>query len=909
MSYPLRSILPVLALVLAQAAGAQTVHPLLSPQALEASRALQPQRAQQATAFLDGQDLGLGLGDAFTQVAVTTNAQGQAVARYIQTHQGFAVYGTGVTVRVDPEGTTSIMAKDVAKGISLGSALKLSQADAILAAHQNLAPSGAYAAAPVAERIVFPTVFAQGFKVAMDPTTKAPRLDRGSSLVGPRPTQTYVWGYRVDLKLSNPTDGFHEMHLIVDGTTGQVLRKWDDAAGLVPKAPRAVQPRDYAALARLKASTPQVAPAAMARPRVAAAATATAAAAPVQVQGWGHSQFSGLVSLDTIQSPQGTGYDLVDLSRPTQPHAIFGTMGNQTWFWDSSLAVGTAPALSDYVFPYLGYEYYNTYAMDDTTWSAGGLTPAGSPDNVWGDGTNYLSPFGFTATGTYANKPSAEADFHYGDANGQTAAVDAHFAMAATYDMYKNVMGRLGLDGKGSAVISVVHDNLDSFDNAHFSYVDLMMHYGDGDFNAANPNSYRTFTSVTIGGHEMSHGEMHFSAAVNYYGEGMGLNEGNSDIMGMCVEAYAKRTANDPIDQIPEGVANWVIAPEISLSGTPLRNMMKPSKDGLSPDAWYSGIDRLDGHYSMAVPNRFFYFLCEGASADTTSDAFSVYLPGGMQGIGINAGGHIWYKAVTEYMTSGTSILGIRGPLLAAATDLYGAGSTQVAAVANALAAVNLGAPANGQARPLVTFPNNLVDPNSPLASIGIPSESYSGAPGGFDATYDTVPIVPKGETTNLQVNVANTTNTQVTWSTGWPYLMVAFPMDSVDGSQEPVGPSGANGSFDANGVYTAPLQSPTFCMVQATSAADPLEFGFLPTLIANLDTDGDGEQDAVDMATFSLLYSLPLGLADQLDPGAEPVGLLWYDATGATNNYEGWSFDDFSVQAFTEAFQNAFAQ
>ena len=911
MFFKVRPLVTALALVLAQAAGATAVvHPVLTAPELAAAQLLQDARAAQALAFLNGQALGLGLGvgDTFVQQSATTNAQGQAVIRFNQLHLGFRVFGASTTVRVNPEGTLELLAQDLVPALNLPSALALSTDDAIQAAHRNIAPQGDYAGAPTVERIVFPNNFAQGFKVVADPATGAPRLDRDASLVGPKPTQPYVWGYQVNANFSGGPDGFRRLHLIVDGNTGQVLRKWDDGAGLIARPSAPIRPLDYAAKVRLQRSAPTFA-ARPAKPaaRAALAGSAASAAAPVPTKGWGNDQYVGMTPLDTIQSPLGNGYDLVDMTRTTQPHAIFGTVGNRTWFWDASGYTGIVPPLGDLIYPYINFEYYNTYSMDDIGWSADGLTGAGSPDNVWGDGQNYVSPYLFLNMSP-THQPKTETEWHYGDANGQTAAVGAHRGMQMTYDMYKNVLGRLGLDGNNTSMISVVHDNLDSIDNAHFDYEDLMMHYGDGDWSPTNGGQFKSFTTITISGHEQSHGEMHFSAAVSYWGEGMGLNEGNSDIMGMCVEAYSKRVeGRDPANQIPEGVADWVIAREISPTLTPLRYMYKPSLDKLSPDAWYAGIDNLDGHYSMGVPNRFFYFLAMGASTDGTTDTYSPYLPQGMTGIGIDHAAHIWYKAVVEYMTPSTLISTIRGPLLSSATDLYGAGSAEYAAVENALAAVNLGADHAGNLRPLLTIPQTLVDPNSPLGAIGLATESYNQSTNGLQMIYYSVPIIPMGERAKLHVNVANATDPGIHWSAGWPFLAVPYPNDGVDGSNEAVGPAGSNGSFDADGTYLAPLVAPKFAMVQATSVQDPLEYAFLPTLIAHLDTDGDGEQDAVDMGAFALCYSLPSEVTSYVNPTGETVGILYFDPYGT--DWIGYSYDDYSLQAFTEAFMNAFAQ
>ena len=50
----------------------------------------------------------------------------------------------------------------------------------------------------------------------------------------------------------------------------------------------------------------------------------------------------------------------------------------------------------------------------------------------------------------------------------------------------------------------------------------------------------------------------------------------------------------------------------------------------------------------------------------------------------------IWYRALTVYMTSNTDYHGARTASLQAASDLYGAGSTQYAAVNAAWAGVNV---------------------------------------------------------------------------------------------------------------------------------------------------------------------------------------------------------------------------
>lgn len=911
MRFTVRPVLTTLALAIAQsAAPAQAPHPILPADQLAAARAQQPQRAAQALAFLRAQlpTLGLGFLDTVRETKVFTNTQGQTIARYEQLHQGVPVFGTAFSVRIDPDGTAHLLAKDGALGIATGAA-NLSADEAIQAAHRNLVPAGAYASTPTAESIIFPTILSSGFKVGMDAQGK-PVIDGDGTLVGPRPSSTYVRAYLVKANFNNLQDGYREYNLVVSAETGQILRKWDDAAGFVPQAPRVPQAVTYANREKLAASRPVVAPQPTFRASKNAAARTVAAAGAfggmVPAKGWGYDVYLGLVNLDTAQSPLGSGYDLVDLTRgAAQPHPIFGTVGSQTWYADYLPAVYfniPAPA-TDYEFPYLG-AYYGAYAMDNVGWSAGGATAAGSVTNVWGDGQPYNSPFAFR-NGRPSHYPEAIPEFHYGDANGQTYAVGAHNATAKTYDMYKHVFGWLGVDGKDSGMISVVHDNLGGIENAHFSYVDNQMHYGDGSWSPDNPNGYKSFATLSIGGHEVSHGVMHHLAAVNYYGESMGLNEANSDILGMCVQAHALRGPSDPIDRLPDGKVNWMMAPEISPDGTPLRWMDKPSKDGLSRDAWYAGINNLDGHFTSGVPNRFFYFLVNGASADPTSDTHSPYLPQGMGGIGLDQAARIWFKAMSEYMTRTTGIRTMRQPLLDAVTDLYGLDSVQGQAVANALAAVNVGAAYGTQGRPLVTLPNNLVDPYSPLGVLGLPTGSYAAA--GIQYLYYTVPMAPIGEKVKLHVNVTNTENTAVKWATGWDTLQIPFPNDGGSNGTGASGPMAANGSFDADGFYHAPLTWPKFCMTKATSQADPLEFAYLPVMAVNLDSDGDSENDAVDMGAFALCFNLPRWIIEQVNKNGAPTGYIYWSYGDPT--VIGHSFDDYTLQAWNEAFMNAFGR
>ena len=279
-------------------------------------------------------------------------------------------------------------------------------------------------------------------------------------------------------------------------------------------------------------------------------------------------------------------------------------------------------------------------------------------DNIWGDSANYVEGSPTTA------------------ANGQTAGVDAHFGTMKTFDMFKNVFGRNGINGAGAATYNRVHYS-NSYDNAFWSDSCFCMTYGDG-------NVFKTLTAIDVAGHEMTHGVTSNSARLNYSGESGGLNESMSDIFGTMTEFYAKGGGTTTI---PTTGGNWTIGEQ--LRSTPLRYMYKPSLDGASKDAWSSTLGSLDVHYSSGPMNRCFYFLSQGASSSSASSTYSPYLPGGMTGISNTAAAKIVYRALTVYMTSTTNYAAAKIACQNAASDLYGSASTQRTAVTNAFKAIN----------------------------------------------------------------------------------------------------------------------------------------------------------------------------------------------------------------------------
>ncbi len=237
----------------------------------------------------------------------------------------------------------------------------------------------------------------------------------------------------------------------------------------------------------------------------------------------------------------------------------------------------------------------------------------------------------------------------------QSAAVDAHYGAAKTFDYFKEIHGRCGIFGDCRGVPSRVHFG-DEYVNAFWN--GSSMTYGDGR-NNANP-----LTSLDVAGHEMSHGVTEATAGLCYTNADCGgLNEATSDIFGSMVEFYANNQADTPDYEIGEEIDIFGI-------GEPLRYMYQPSLDGRSYDCWQPG-RQADPHYTSGPGNHFFFLLAEG-SGQTEYGTSPTCNASTVEGIGREKAQNIWFTALSTQFTSQTTYPEARAGTLAAAADLYG---------------------------------------------------------------------------------------------------------------------------------------------------------------------------------------------------------------------------------------------
>lgn len=256
-----------------------------------------------------------------------------------------------------------------------------------------------------------------------------------------------------------------------------------------------------------------------------------------------------------------------------------------------------------------------------------------------------------------------------------TAGADAHYGLQTTWDYFKIVHGRNGIDGAGKKTYSRVHYG-SGYENAFWSSSCFCMTYGDG------KTTFYPLVSLDVAAHEMSHGVMSKEANLTYSGESGGLNESSSDIFGALVEFRANNGLDTPDWWIGERIyrSNWSTGSYVQTKA--LRYMDDPQKDGKSPACWSSGVGSLDVHYSSGPNNHMFYLLADGGTSKCNGQTVA--------GIGRDKAGRIWYKAIADHMTASTNYAAAKTACVNAATILYGTGSPEVAAVAAAYAAINV---------------------------------------------------------------------------------------------------------------------------------------------------------------------------------------------------------------------------
>ena len=245
------------------------------------------------------------------------------------------------------------------------------------------------------------------------------------------------------------------------------------------------------------------------------------------------------------------------------------------------------------------------------------------------------------------------------------AAVDAHYYAGKVYDYYYNLLGRNSFDNAGGTMKQTVHYST-NYNNAFWNGTQMV--YGDGDGTTFVPLS----GALDVVGHEISHGVTERTANLTYSNQSGALNESWSDVMGNLIE-------NKPDN-------NWLVGEDIytpNTLGDALRSMSDPTVYGDPADMDHyvnTTSDNGGVHTNSGIPNHAFYLFVTtpGVTRDNAAK--------------------VWYRALTNYLTASAQFIDAKTATIQAATDLFGASSTEVNAVTAAWNAVGVGAPNTGDA-------------------------------------------------------------------------------------------------------------------------------------------------------------------------------------------------------------------
>ena len=260
-------------------------------------------------------------------------------------------------------------------------------------------------------------------------------------------------------------------------------------------------------------------------------------------------------------------------------------------------------------------------------------------------------------------------------AGADLAVNEAWDGLGDTHSLFWDVFGRDSIDDRGLSLEATVHYGR-KYDNAFWDGERMV--FGDGDGLVFN----RFTSSLTVIGHELTHGVTQFTANLAYEGQSGAINESLSDVFGSLVE---QRSLGQSAAE-----AGWLIGEGLftdQVQGDALRSLKAPgtayNDDVLGKDpqpadmAGYIETEDDNGgvHLNSGIPNRAFYLVATALGGNAWETA-----------------GQIWF----DTLTSGTlgravDFAGFARATSRAAVARHGAGSREHDAVIAGWTAVGLG--------------------------------------------------------------------------------------------------------------------------------------------------------------------------------------------------------------------------
>ena len=259
-------------------------------------------------------------------------------------------------------------------------------------------------------------------------------------------------------------------------------------------------------------------------------------------------------------------------------------------------------------------------------------------------------------------------------ATGDPATDETYDGLGATYHLFNDAYGRSSLDGAGRTLEATVHYGR-AYDNAFWDGSRMVLGDGDGEV-------FQRFSkSLTVIGHELTHGFIQYTAQLEYRDQSGALNESVADVFGVLVEQ--KLLGQEA------GEASWLVGEGLftpQVGGRALRSLKAPGTAydddvlGKDPqpatmdDYVRTAADNGGVHINSGIPNRAFYLVAAA-----------------LGGYAWERAGQIWYDTITQRnFPSDATFAVFAAATLTAAEKRYGEGAEESTAVQAAWEEVNV---------------------------------------------------------------------------------------------------------------------------------------------------------------------------------------------------------------------------
>lgn len=246
-------------------------------------------------------------------------------------------------------------------------------------------------------------------------------------------------------------------------------------------------------------------------------------------------------------------------------------------------------------------------------------------------------------------------------ATGDDSADAAYDGAGLTHELFWEAFGRNSLDGRGMTLVSSVHVG-NKMNNAFWD--GQQMAYGDGDGELFTPLAL----SLSVVGHELTHGVVQYSGGLTYRDQSGALNESCADVFGSLV---VQRSLGQSAAEATWLVGEGILGPDVT--GDALRSLKAPGTAydddvlGVDPQPFHmddyvvTSADKGGVHINSGIPNHAFYQLA--------------MLLGGPAW---EAAGSIWYAALQAIRNPLATFSDWADTTIESARAQFGTGSREV---------------------------------------------------------------------------------------------------------------------------------------------------------------------------------------------------------------------------------------